>query len=144
MLARHRAYKLHKELFKTKAQNKDVHRPNFGNYVLAKAKNANKSLGDTFQRTNVHRRQWRIVTDGRNIFTESDYSSIEQILDVQTANGTVVSDTQAKVYIKESGAHLWIHLVKDSPSVLSLGKLCTELGHSYSWTTRETPRISKK
>ena len=42
------------------------------------------------------------------------------VLDNQIANSSVVSDTQAKVYIKELGAYLWIHLVKDSPSVLSL------------------------
>ena len=41
------------------------------------------------------------------------------ILDIQTANGIVVLDTQAKVYIKELGSYPWIHLVKDSPSVLS-------------------------
>ena len=32
-------------------------------------------------------------------------------LDIQTANGIVVSDTQAKVYIQEFGAHPWVQLV---------------------------------
>ena len=44
------------------------------------------------------------------------------ILDIQTRNGIVASDTQAKVYIKELGACPWVHLVEDSPSVLSLGR----------------------
>ena len=52
-----------------------------------------------------------------------------KILDIQTANDIVVSVTQAKVYIKELGAYLCLHLVKASPSVLSLGRLCNELGH---------------
>ena len=65
------------------------------------------------------------------------------ILDIQTASGVVVSDAQAKVYIKERGAYLWIHLVKDSPSVLLMGRLCNELGCSYSWPSEETPRLSK-
>ena len=43
------------------------------------------------------------------------------ILDIQTANGIVVPDTQAKVYIKELGAYLWLHFVEDSPSVRSWG-----------------------
>ena len=65
------------------------------------------------------------------------------ILDIQTANGIVVSDTQAKIYIKELDAYLWIHLAKDSSSVLSLGRLCFQFGHSYSWPTEATPRLSK-
>ena len=40
-----------------------------------------------------------------------------KILDIQTFNGIAVSDTQAKVYIRELGACLWTHLMKHSPSV---------------------------
>ena len=65
-----------------------------------------------------------------------------KILDIQTANGIVVSDTQAKVFILELGAYLRIQLVEDSASVLSLGRLCNALGYSYSWPTGETPRCS--
>ena len=75
------------------------------------------------------------------------------ILDIQTANGIVVWDTRAKVYIKEFGAHLWVHLVEDSPSVLLLGRLamslvilsrgCQEKFPSYSkvrkWSNRVVP-----
>ena len=68
---------------------------------------------------------------------------ISKTVDIQTANGIVVSDTQAKVNIKERGAYLWVDLVKDSQSVLSLGRLCNELGDSYPWPSGETPRFSK-
>ena len=51
-----------------------------------------------------------------------------KILDIHI----VVSDTQAKVYIKE--------LVDQSPSVLSLGRPCTDLGYCYSWPSGEPPR----
>ena len=54
----------------------------------------------------------------------------------------MVSVTQAKVNIKERGAYPWVDLVKDSQSVLSLGRLCNELGDSFSWPSRETPRFS--
>ena len=53
------------------------------------------------------------------------------IRDIQTANGIVVSDTEAKVYIKELGAYLGVDLMKDSSAVLSLGSLCDEHGCSY-------------
>ena len=43
----------------------------------------------------------------------------------------------------ELGAYLWAHLVADSPSVLSLGGFCNELGCSYSWPSGEAPRLSK-
>ena len=38
---------------------------------------------------------------------------------------------------------LMVHLLEESPSVLSLERLCNELGSSYSWPSRETPRLSK-
>ena len=43
--ARHKAYKLHKELFKMKGPYKDVHKTNFcRNYVLTKAKNTTTGI----------------------------------------------------------------------------------------------------
>ena len=53
-------------------------------------------------------------------------------LNIQTANGMVTKDTQAKVYIRELCAVVWVFLVENSPSVLSLGS-CSELGSSLSW-----------
>ena len=97
-----RAYKLHKELFKTER---------------------------TLQRCPQNKLLQQLCP----------YKTIglsSTILDIQIADGCVVSDTQGKVYIKELDAYLWIHLAKDSSSVLSLGKLCHELGDSYSWPTR--------
>ena len=67
-------------------------------------------LGDTFLRNDVYSRLWRFARKS------------SKILDIRAANGNVVSDTRANVYIQELGAYLWSHLVKDSPSVLSLGK----------------------
>ena len=40
------------------------------------------------------------------------------------------STTQAKVHIKDLTIRLWIHLVDESPSILSLRRLCNELGYS--------------
>ena len=70
-----RANKLHKELFKTKAHNKDVHKTNvFRSYV--------PGLGDTFQRKEVFCRQWSFLTYDDAIFSElkseEDYSTAKQ------------------------------------------------------------------
>ena len=67
-----------------------------------------------------------------------------KIRDNQTANDIVVSDTQAKVCIKELDVYLRVYLVNDSPSVLSSGSLCNDLGYSHLRPSRETSRSSKK
>ena len=38
-----------------------------------------------------------------------------------------------KSKFKELDLHRWLHVVEDSPSLLSLGRLCNELSHSLSW-----------
>ena len=52
-------------------------------------------------------------------------------------NGKVHSTKRAWVYIEELGTYLCLKLVEDSPSVLSLGRLCDEL-------TRRKPHTNKK
>ena len=108
----------------------------FRNDVLHRGEEYRDRLGDTCQRKGVRSREWRSVTcDGLSSLNHQEKKTTRQsnnILDVQTARSIVVSDTQAKVCIKELDAYLWIHLVKDSPSVPSLGRPCNELGSSYS------------
>ena len=52
-------------------------------------------------------------------------------------------DTQANIYIKELGTYLLAQLVAESPSVLSLCRLCNEQENSNSWPPRGAPRISR-
>ena len=54
-----------------------------------------------------------------------------------------ISDTQAKAYITELGAHSWTHVVENSQSVLSLGRLCNETGYSCSWPQEKLPDCQK-
>ena len=68
----------------------------------------------------------------------------EHILDIQTADGYVVSTLKAKVHNKELGIHLWVHLVEESPSALSQGRLCNELDSSCSWPSGSTPKLTGK
>ena len=58
----------------------------------------------------------------------------------QTADGLVEAFTKAPVLIKELGIQLRVYLVEDSPSVLSLGRLCNEVEYSYSWPPQGTPK----
>ena len=52
----------------------------------------------------------------------------------QTANGI-----EAKVYIQALGTHLYVRLVEEFRSVLSLGRLCDALGYPHSWQPTENP-----
>ena len=105
-------------------------KPNFfRRYVLAKAKSAATGMA-------IHSKERMYIVDSgaslRNdviIFSESqrkeDYSTFKQQIWIFRSPMTLWCQTHtAKVYINELGASLWIHVVKDSPSVLSLGRPC--------------------
>ena len=145
--ATHRAYKLHKELFKTNEHCKDVHKTNFfRTSITTKAKYTATGLA-------IHSKERMYIVDSGAPLHMMEVSSLnhrERRLFDSQANFWIFrpplalcSQTQANVYIKELGACLWVHLVKGSPSVLSLGRLCNELGYCCSWPTEETPRVSK-
>ena len=110
-------------------EKKNFHR----SYVPTKAKNTANVLA-------IHSKE-RVYTvnSGASLFLMGLSSSINtEKKTVQT-----VSDKQAKACIKELGAYLFVHLVDDSLSVLLLGRLCIELCDAFSWTSGETPRLSK-
>ena len=68
----------------------------------------------------VHRRQWGHHSHVRNILF---------VLNTQdNPNVYVVSTCKAEVQMKKLGNYLWGHLNEHYPSVLSLGRLCNELG----------------
>ena len=109
------------QLFKTKGHHKDV---------PTKAKNAATGLA-----THCKERMY-IVDSGASLrmkglsslnHREKTIRQSSTILDIQAATGIEVSDTRGKVYIKGLGAHLCTHVVKDSPSVPSLGRPSTNL-----------------
>ena len=59
---------------------------------------------------------------------------------VITANGEVQTHEEAIVYVKELDKFL---TEKDTPAVLSLGKLCNENGYSYEWINGQKPHLIK-
>ena len=60
-----------------------------------------------------------------------------------TANGEVQTREEATVYVKELDLFVTVMLLEEIPAVLSLGKLCEELGYSHHWTSGEKPHLIK-
>ena len=62
---------------------------------------------------------------------------------VLTANGEVQTNQEATVYVKELDIFLTMKVLKNTPAVLSLGKLCDERGYSYEWINGQKPHLIK-
>ena len=62
---------------------------------------------------------------------------------VITANGEVQTHEEATVNVKELNKFLTMKVFKDTPAVLSLGKLCDEHGYSYEWINGQKPHLIK-
>ena len=62
---------------------------------------------------------------------------------VITANGEVQTQEEAIVYVKELDKFLTRKVLENTPSVLSLGKLCDENGYSYEWINGQKPHLIK-
>ena len=62
---------------------------------------------------------------------------------VITANGEVQTHEEATVYVKELDIFLTLKVLKNTPAVLSLGKLCDENGYSYEWINCQQPLLTK-
>ena len=110
--ARHKAYKRHKEVYRIQGHHTDVHSANiFRKFVSTQVKTTAKCLT-----IRVEERMY-IVDSGASshlvgflsVKTKEKKTSrwSSKNLDIQSANGIVVPDTQAKVYINELRAFLW-------------------------------------
>ena len=62
---------------------------------------------------------------------------------VISANGVVQTHEEATVYVKELDFLLTMKVIENTPSVLSLGKLCDENGYSYEWISGQKPHLIK-
>ena len=60
---------------------------------------------------------------------------------VITANGEVQTQEEAIVYVKELDMFLTMKVLENTPTVLSLGKLCDENGYSYEWINGQKPHL---
>ena len=59
------------------------------------------------------------------------------------ANGEVQTHEEATVYVKELDIFLTMKVLKNTPAILSLGKLCDENGYSYEWINCQKPHLTK-
>ena len=71
---------------------------------------------------------------------------------VQTAHGVVPCTKEARIYIHDLKQWVWAQLLEDSPAVLSLGLLCTQLGtlitgkkerNNHTWSSMARPVVAK-
>ena len=62
---------------------------------------------------------------------------------VITANGEVQTHEEANVYVKELDMFLTVKVLENTPTILSLGKLCDENGYSYEWINGQKPHLIK-
>ena len=63
---------------------------------------------------------------------------------VMTANGEVQTREEATVYVKELDPFVTVMLLDETPTVLSLGKLCEDHGYSYHWTSGQKTTSHQK
>ena len=61
----------------------------------------------------------------------------------EAASGIFRSTKDPKVYTQELGTYSYVKLVEHFPSALSWGRLCDELGCSYSWQPGENSQETK-
>ena len=60
---------------------------------------------------------------------------------VITANGEVLTNEEATIYVKELDILLTMKVLEDTPAVLSLGKVCDENGYSCEWINGQKPHL---
>ena len=63
---------------------------------------------------------------------------------MMTANGEVQTREEATENVKEFDLFVTVMLLEETPSVLSLRKLCEDDGYSYHWTSGQKPHLTKK
>ena len=56
---------------------------------------------------------------------------------LSTANGEVIAEYTALLYVKELGVCVEAYILDDVPPVLSLGKLCDEEGFEFEWKNKK-------
>ena len=62
---------------------------------------------------------------------------------VMTANGEVQTREEATVFVKQLNLLVKVMLFEETPAVLSLGKLCEDLGYTHHWTSGQKPHVTQ-
>ena len=62
---------------------------------------------------------------------------------VLTANGEVHTHEEAQVFVHDLNLFVTVHLLEETPAVLSLGNLFGDHGYSYEVVSGQKPRLTK-
>ena len=63
----------------------------------------------------------------------------DKVVNFHTANGVTCSTKRSSIKFEAFSEPAEAHILEDTPSVLSMGKRCVDLGYSFVWPTGRTP-----
>ena len=58
--------------------------------------------------------------------------------------GEVHTNEEARVFVHDLTVFVTVHLLEETPAVLSLGKLCEDHWYSFEWVSGQKPRLTKE
>ena len=82
----------------------------------------------------------------KSLLTNEELRTVRKLdsaVKLQTANGIITATHQAKVKVMELDLTLWAIILKDSPCLISMGKLCRECGFAFKQIGANTPVLQK-
>jgi hypothetical protein len=82
----------------------------------------------------------------KSLLTNEELRTVRKLdsaVKLQTANGIIAATHQAKVKVMELDLTLWAIILKDSPCLISMGKLCRECGYTLTHEGAKTPVLTK-
>lgn len=82
----------------------------------------------------------------KNNLSSSEKATIEKCepLSLQSANGIVTARQTAQIFIKELGIWVRAYILSNTPSLISLGKLCKDHGFKYVWDGVKQPFLQER
>ena len=96
----------------------------------------------------VEERDKRFILDsgsGHDLISSTRISRMDlptyddKVVNFHTANGVTCSTKRSSIKFEAFNEPAEAHILEDTPSVLSMGKRCVDLGYSFVWPTGRTP-----
>ena len=100
----------------------------------------------TGARTNIGGRRAAVHIVNRKELIEHELATsikAKQPISVRTENGLLELTEVCQVFAKASKARLWAYIRDDTTPLLSIGLRVDELGHSFTWNPRRSPKFRK-
>ena len=82
----------------------------------------------------------------KHLLTKEELRTVRKLDEeamLQTANGIIIASHQAKVHVVELDLSLWAIILKDSPCLISMGKLCREHGFTFMQIGANAPFLQE-